>query len=372
MLPVYHQSLLQMMEVHRLIQKGQNGVLNNPFNSSKYVRYQVQHQRLHTIGEQSNTNQTLIRPDATSRDVILNHASIPTVVFWSNNIAESSFIRPQADSSNIVNTEIQAPEFQAANQTPMSPQKPEQNENSRDYSLPHTSSSPVIISEANVGNMVLQTPTIPAPHSSSARVISISDLSISHGTIAVPAAHQVARTVEDSSRAISSPSLDANTAGDLMPVKHITQPTNGHFKTVVIGNSIDNNYAESDDIWSGRMVYSVYLNVGVAHNWILQYALPKNEYDIDSGSFSQISAPWPIEIYVPAITLKDVMTDAILVHGIVNTSGSFETLSIVYPNSFKFEKALLSSLQQWRFRPSVISKKETRVEILLTIPIEYQ
>jgi hypothetical protein len=61
-----------------------------------------------------------------------------------------------------------------------------------------------------------------------------------------------------------------------------------------------------------------------------------------------------------------------MVHGFVNQSGRFEALSIVFPQSFSQAPFVLSSLQEWQFRPAMQNGQSAKVEVLLIIPEEME
>ncbi len=152
-------------------------------------------------------------------------------------------------------------------------------------------------------------------------------------------------------------------------VVHITLPKDGKFGVVVVGSSLAEDYPETIHLWSGRLAYTVYLRVGVAKNWILQYSLPRAQDIALAGSTGRPDAPWPYDITRPSID-PDANTDAIMVHGFVNTAGRFEQLAVVFPTALAEAKFLLHALQQWQFRPSMQSGQPAAVEVLLIIPAE--
>jgi hypothetical protein len=160
-----------------------------------------------------------------------------------------------------------------------------------------------------------------------------------------------------------------NTGANQPTVVHITLPKDGKFGVVVVGSSLAEDYPETVHLWSGRLAYTVYLRVGVAKNWILQYSLPRAQEVASTGSVSRPDAPWPYDMTRPSID-PDANTDAIMVHGFVNTAGRFEQLAVVFPTALTEAKFLLHALQQWQFRPSMQSGQATVVEVLLIIPAE--
>ena len=160
------------------------------------------------------------------------------------------------------------------------------------------------------------------------------------------------------------------TTGASQPtVVHITLPKDGQFGMVVVGSSLAEDYPETVHLWRGRLAYTVYLRVGVSKNWILQYSLPPVQEVSSAGKVSRPDAPWPYDITRPSID-PDANTDAIMIHGFVNTSGHFEQLAVVFPTALAEAKFLLHALQQWQFRPSMQSGQATAVEVLLIIPAE--
>jgi len=148
---------------------------------------------------------------------------------------------------------------------------------------------------------------------------------------------------------------------------HVSLPPNGHFGAVLVGSSLSDAFPETEGIMADRLTYTVYLQVGLPRSWILQYSLPaSSERDINR---IRPEAPFPYDIYWPRINAKEVTTDAILVHGLVNAAGHFEQLEIVYPHSYLRSKAFLASLDKWQFRPAMQQGLATSVEVLLIIPV---
>jgi hypothetical protein len=66
-----------------------------------------------------------------------------------------------------------------------------------------------------------------------------------------------------------------NNAGSHPGYAVIKLPKDGEFGAVVVGSSLEDKYPETAELWSGRMSYTVYLHVGLARSWILQYSLSR-------------------------------------------------------------------------------------------------
>ena len=158
--------------------------------------------------------------------------------------------------------------------------------------------------------------------------------------------------------------------GDQLTDTKISRPPDGRFGAVVVGTSLRDEFPEMGDLWQGRMAFTVYLHVGLAKSWILQYALPRDADAAEAGSVGRIDAPWPFSIVRPNLTPGVINADALLVHGYVNTAGRFEKVEVVFPPRFPLTSFVLQALSQWQFRPAIQDGKPVRVEVLLVIPDE--
>jgi hypothetical protein len=149
---------------------------------------------------------------------------------------------------------------------------------------------------------------------------------------------------------------------------HITLPKNGQFGAVVVGSSMAEEYPETAGLWSGRMAYTVYLHVGLAKSWILQYSLPRAQDAAEAGGMARIAAPWPYNIVTPNLAPGAIDDDALIVHGFINQEGRFEALAIAFPPQFPQARFVLDSLAQWQFRPATQNGQKIKVEVVLIIP----
>jgi hypothetical protein len=148
----------------------------------------------------------------------------------------------------------------------------------------------------------------------------------------------------------------------------ITQPKNGQYPVVVVGASLEDEYPEIFELWSGRVAYTVYLPVGLTKSWILQYSLSRSALHGLSENAAPLEAPWPVEIVRPRLAPDDFTSNAIVLHGFVNATGHFESLSVVYPARFQYDEFLVNILGRWVFRPATLSGQATAVEVVLVIP----
>jgi hypothetical protein len=156
--------------------------------------------------------------------------------------------------------------------------------------------------------------------------------------------------------------------GDQLTTDKITLPKDGQFGAVVVGATLEEKYPEASQLWSGRMAYTVYLHVGLAKSWILQYSLPRAEDAAAAGNISRLEAPWPYNIVRPNLSSETINSDALMVHGFVNQAGRFERLAVAFPPEFDQAQFVLDALQQWQFRPAAQNGQSERVEVVLIIP----
>jgi hypothetical protein len=158
--------------------------------------------------------------------------------------------------------------------------------------------------------------------------------------------------------------------GNQPSAAHISLPHDGQFGAVVVGSSMEEKYPETALLWSGRLSYTVYLHVGLAKSWILQYSLTRADNAAAAGNIAHIEAPWPYNIVRPNLEPGAIDADALMVHGFVNQDGRFEALAVLFPPQFAQAQFVLNSLNQWQFRPATQNGQNVLVEVLLIIPDE--
>jgi hypothetical protein len=148
----------------------------------------------------------------------------------------------------------------------------------------------------------------------------------------------------------------------------VNVPRDGRFSSIIVGNSLQDQYPEIGGVWNGRVVYTVYLHVGLARSWVLQYSLAHASEAPQSGPVSAIEAPWPFSIVRPNLDPGSLDADALMIHGFVNQAGHFEALNMVFPQAFPQAQFVIAALEKWQFRPAMQGGQSARVEVLLIIP----
>ncbi|MDR3776761.1 MAG: hypothetical protein P4K97_07680 [Terracidiphilus sp.] len=226
-----------------------------------------------------------------------------------------------------------------------------------------------------------------------AAVVAISDLQLREGTVSLPPANETSRAVsspvpdilaEHAQTGDGNPASTNSAAvaikgvtvgpvqqtgpGTRPSVAHITLPKKGKFGAVVVGSPLLQDYPEMVEIWGDRMAYTVYLHVGLAKSWILQYSLPRETQAEAPGSIAPLDAPWPYDIARPQFAFSDFNANALVLHGFVNKAGRFESLALVYPPQFAQTEFVLYTLQRWQFKPARRNRRAAAVEVVLIVP----
>lgn len=366
---------------------------------------------------------TIVQPDIPPNQLI-SKAKLPSLLLWSAQRPKLQLIAPpQPQKLAINNTRpvLTRPTAEThisdvpITSTPFESRLP----------MPSPSSaSPVVVSGATLGDLLPESSSKSSLQASSAAMLSISDQEMAKGTIALPAVNQTGAGSEtgamrpgkagnssqsgkgeqNSTGADKGVQLSQGAAGTTPgpagarngngaanggnsgkasgtggsgggggqgtepTYTRMTLPQNGTYGVVVVGSTLADEFPETSRLWGGRLVYSVYLHVGLSRSWILQYSLPPKVETASAGNPNHIDAPWPTYIVRPSNSPANVNADALMVHGFVNESGHFESLALVFPSEFTQTKLLLQALEQWKFRPAKHNGQLAKVEVLLIIP----
>jgi hypothetical protein len=333
--------------------------------------------------------QTLIQPDVLKPITPKVEIPVPTVVLWNaNNTPAKVVVAPQPVKPNVA---IIKPSLM----------KPNQELHLADIAMPSSAlaklNHPILASTTSPLVVQGPKPTPPAPittasgagQPTSATIMSISDMKMASGNVTLPpvnvgaakdtpgalTAGQVKNSPSGSSGASanktaggsSEGSNNGSALGNRSNTVHITRAKEGQFGAVVIGSSLEAKYPETADIWNGRMSYTVYVDVGLPHRWILQYSISRGG-NAPQPNITGLAAPWPYSIVRPNIAPGSIDADALMVHGYVNVGGRFENLEVVFPPDYPQAQFVLSSLAQWQFRAATLNGQDVRVEVLLIIP----
>jgi hypothetical protein len=426
--PIREQSSVRLLEVRSSSlrrslsyhEDGWNPASRAPADSLQTrQRFATQSSLALQVPQVNRALQTLLQPDLPPNVVVSLATPIPSVLLWSPSNRQVKRLVPPPDH-----------EATKAEATP-SLAPPNHELRFADVGLsptdfgnaalapPPGTTTPVVVSGPQIASRVPEMTTNSASPPTAARVISRSALDMWEGEIALPPVNQTAplsdlaaaggeeeRTVKRAGAGIAAnrsqggdapdgaDRFDKNGGSDQMSgsshgpaqipgvrygpgsndntsIHGIRLPKDGRFGVVVVGSSVTDQYPETFGIWGGRLAYTVYVHAGLSKNWILQYSLPSSADAAAAGSNVRPEAPWPFYIAVPHVGVSGLDTDAIMIHGMVNTAGRFEQLAIVFPAEFAQKDFVLGAMQEWQFRPAMQNGQVITVEVLLIIPSEY-
>lgn len=348
---------------------------------------------------------TLMQPDVPPNVLMPEDTPIPLAMLWSTENSHAVKVIPPA-TQEATNANVQ-PSLDPPNaELKLADLRMSATPFTSDLPMPAPSTStPLTVRRPDAPTEVPQTGSRPLAPPTPARIVSLSDVLLQQGTVPLPMINETAPSSASDALAVERPAnplggasghqtsklngtgsgdtsgnqgdaIAANGApgqngtGDEASVTRILLPKDGHFGVVVVGSSPIEEYPEAQGVWTDRLAYTVYLHLGLAKSWILQYCLPKDTASLSAGNLTRPDAPWPYVVVRPHLAASDTNGDAILVHGLINTRGQFERLAVVFPLQFPQTQFVLSALQQWQFRPATQDGQITPVEVLLIIPRE--
>ncbi|MGA2886480.1 MAG: hypothetical protein ABSE51_00395 [Terracidiphilus sp.] len=348
------------------------------------------------VAQAEPARQTLVQPDIPKPVKLPAETPVPTVVVWDAQIAPvKSILAPLPERPSIadVKPSIQRPNASrkladfafAPTDTATLPQP-----------IIATTTSPIVIRGPQTTPAAAVTTANGSAQATSAAVMSLSDLQLANGDIALPPINESAASDSQggldagrpgggagtgqgggdsgnsSNPAAGVPGANGTGQGTRLTTTHVKAPKTGQFGAVIVGSTLEDKYPETGQIWSGRLAYTVYIHVGLAKSWILQYSLPREDEIDETGKVEHIEAPWPFNIVRPNLAPGAINADALMVHGFVNQAGRFEALGVVFPPGFEQAQFVIDSLAQWQFRPATQNGHEVKVEVLLIVPEEPQ
>ena len=370
-------------------------------------------------------DKTLVQPDVPDNLLVIKHTPMPSVLLWNAQQPKVQLIAPPPPQKIAwVNTK---PVLTRPTAEPQVSDVPVTSTpfNSKLPMPTPASSTPIAVIGPDLKDRLPQTSSASSIQPTAAAMMSISEEQLAKGTIALPPVNQTAAgnesgamrpgksgnsaeggTGDPSSKgsatgaphsqgsqghpsgaagtqlASNAGGSNAGNAGSgtgstmggngglgIAPsFAHISLPQAGGYGVVVVDSTIADEYPQTAQLWGGRIVYSVYLHVGLAHSWILQYSLPPSK-ETTAANLNHVDAPWPFYIVRPNTPVDGGNADALMVHGFVNENGHFEALGVVFPPTVHQTQYLLAGLEQWKFRPAKHNGQAARVEVLLIIPL---
>jgi hypothetical protein len=319
-----------------------------------------------------------VQPDLPKPIVLNEEIPVPTVVLWSEKNPDVRLVAPAPEPPPMAPV---LPSVLLPNKEKMLADIPIPASAMPTPTLPLVAgtTSPVVVQGPKPTPAAPLTTAQGSGQPTSGFVLSLSDQKMTNGSVMLPPVNQSAslnapggiRSGPSTANGASGQSAsDPNGTGmgNRPSSTHISHPLEGKFGSVVVGSSLEAMYPEMAHMMNGRMVYTVYLHVGLPKSWPMQFSLTLADDAAAAGKSTHIDAPWPFSIVRPNIAPGAIRADALMVHGYVNQSGRFEGLKVVFPPQFPQVEFVLNSLAQWQFRPATQNGKNVRVEVLLIIP----
>ena len=321
--------------------------------------------------------QVILQPDTPQNEALEQTIPLPTMRLWTAPTEQTPKVVPDPQQHDLAKVEANATDAPNHEKDVANQQVASTRSAKRPLPVVPARATPVAQASVYPGSALLETTSSSYAPPTPASILSISNVRMQDGSIPLPHIRETMQgddSQDEGSRGLKngegiSENSTSATSSNSMKVREIHQSPTGQYNTVVLGNSIEEFYPETANTWTGRMAYTVYLHVGTARNWILQYSLPESDGSSVTGSSAPLQAPWPIDMVVPALDPRQVSSEALLVHGFITDSGTLEELFIAYPMQFQYASFVTSALQQWHFRPAMQNGQKIRTEILLIIPV---
>jgi hypothetical protein len=345
----------------------------------------------------------LLQPEVHSRLTLLHQTPIPSFILWMPSTTQvKDIVAPFATKPRAADV---TPSLSAPNQEERATSlaiRSTDHPASEKQPLPGTY-SPVRLQDPDLVRMTPLTVTQVSDKPTPVAIMSVSDIRITDGPVILPPVNQSAGSAaQDGStpspahnRATDNGHPDGKAGGaqigkgasdkavDTGPARensdafgHGSQPSatlislakSGHFESVVVGASLEDQFPEMQGFWNGRLLYTAYLGVGLTQSWILQYSLPRYDTVATAGNKARLESPWPYSIVRPDLAPGSFNADALLIKGFISQEGHFEAPALIFPPSFPLAHFVLDCLRQWQFRPASQNGQPARVEVLLIIP----
>ena len=355
-----------------------------PYPSRDVVEQISVAEAMHEFIGSATGRQTLVQPEFETHLSFSEQVPMPTMMIWTPEMTPQKRLvaplpNPPAASEvkpsfELPNQEIKLADVEVATTNLLLRSEP----------VPAGSTSPM---ETHSPKPVQMAPTTISPsleQPTPIAVLSISDVRMLDGTMLLPPVNDlgpagsgklsVVTQAVGSANASNAAKLDdvddVAVDGRRLSAEHIVVSRDGKFSVVVVGSSLEDEYPETAELWANRVAYTAYLHVGLKKSWILQYSVTRPAEMADAGRVARLEAPWPYDILRPNLLARDVNGDALMVHGVLNQAGRFESLAIAFPSGFRYASFVLRALRQWQFRPARQNGQATAVEVLLIIPEE--
>lgn len=152
-------------------------------------------------------------------------------------------------------------------------------------------------------------------------------------------------------------------------------PTTGSFDVVIVQRSAGAMIPEAEPLLTGWPVQTVYLALGTAKEWIMQYCVPPSASAPAAQSGMLVTLGKPAKLEAPFIQLAMLPPPKItnssrpaLFSGSLGADGRFRRLRPVAAPDYETRPELLPYIEQWLFRPAKWDGAFAEVDVVLLVP----
>jgi hypothetical protein len=158
--------------------------------------------------------------------------------------------------------------------------------------------------------------------------------------------------------------------------QEIHYPQDGRFDAVVVQAGAGDLVPAAEELLTGQPVQTVYLAVGTAREWVLQYCVP---YDrggapaqsgmvVSLGGPARLLAPWIRTVVLPPWRAHSPKPSVF--YGKLQANGRLMNMRALSNPRYQDRLELLPYLEQWEFRAAQHDGVAAEIEVLLIIPAE--
>jgi hypothetical protein len=153
-------------------------------------------------------------------------------------------------------------------------------------------------------------------------------------------------------------------------------PSTGSFDVVIVQRSAGSIIPEAGPFLTGWPVQTVFLALGTAKDWVMQYCLPASASAAPAAQSGMVvSLGKPAKIEAPFIQLALLPPPKIangklpaLFYGTLGADGRFRRLRPIAAPDYESRADLLPYIEQWQFRPAKWDGANAEVEVVLLVP----
>ncbi len=159
--------------------------------------------------------------------------------------------------------------------------------------------------------------------------------------------------------------------------REIRYPKDGRFDLVLIQTAGGDLVPETAPFLTGRPVYTVYIALGAAREWILQYCAPRSVESapvqsgmvVSLGSHATVQPPWIRSAALPPPSRARLAKRSVF-YGKLQANGRLANMHMLSGAQYEARPELLSYLDAWEFRPAERGGLPAEIDVVLIVPAD--